>query len=80
VIVPDYPGFGNSDMPDPTAFAYIFEKFSEVTEKFLKQKGFDHFGLFMQDYGGRIEWSEVTLRHPTVAPDKLGFASGKLWH
>ena len=24
VIAPDYPGFGNSDMPDPATFAYTF--------------------------------------------------------
>jgi hypothetical protein len=26
VIAPDYPGFGNSDMPDPSKFAYTFDK------------------------------------------------------
>src|SRR5881394_2141485 len=25
VIAPDYPGFGNSDMPDPKTFAYTFD-------------------------------------------------------
>ena len=30
VIAPDYPGFGNSDMPDPTKFAYTFDKTSEI--------------------------------------------------
>ena len=25
VISPDYPGFGNSDMPDPANFPYTFE-------------------------------------------------------
>ena len=28
VIAPDYPGFGNSDMPDPAKFAYSFDKIS----------------------------------------------------
>jgi hypothetical protein len=31
VIAPDYPGFGNSDTPDPAVFAYTFDKLSEVT-------------------------------------------------
>ena len=26
VIAPDYPGFGNSDMPDPATFAYTFDR------------------------------------------------------
>jgi pimeloyl-ACP methyl ester carboxylesterase len=54
VISPDYPGFGNSDMPDPTNFSYTFDRLSEITEKFLKAKGFDHYGLFVQDYGGSV--------------------------
>src|SRR5262245_9618472 len=32
VIAMDYPGFGNSDMPDPTKFPYTFDKTSEVVE------------------------------------------------
>src|SRR5262245_20760876 len=26
VVAPDYPGFGNSDIPDPATFAYTFER------------------------------------------------------
>ena len=28
VIAPDYPGFGNSDVPDPATFPYTFDKIS----------------------------------------------------
>jgi pimeloyl-ACP methyl ester carboxylesterase len=66
VISPDYPGFGNSDMPDPATFSYTFDKLAEVTEKFLKQKGFDRFGLFMQDYGGPVGF-RIISRHPDWA-------------
>jgi pimeloyl-ACP methyl ester carboxylesterase len=65
VIAPDYPGFGNSDMPDPAVFAYTFDKLSEITEAFLKNSGFDHFGLFVQDYGGPVGFRIVT-RHPEL--------------
>ena len=44
VIAPDYPGFGNSDMPDPAKFAYTFDKTSEIIEAFLKKIGFTRFG------------------------------------
>ena len=54
VISMDYPGFGNSDMPDPAKFPYTFDKISEVVEAFLKIKGFTRFGLFVQDYGGPV--------------------------
>ena len=63
VIAPDYPGFGNSDTPDPATFAYTFDKISEVVEDFLKTKGFDHYGLFVQDYGGPVGF-RIVGRHP----------------
>src|SRR3984957_14578142 len=63
VIAPDYPGFGNSDMPDPATYSYTFDKLSEVIEAFLKLKGFDHYGLFVQDYGGPVGF-RIVGRHP----------------
>src|SRR6185295_1044180 len=63
VIAPDYPGFGNSDMPDPAAFSYTFDRLSDITQRFLTAKGFDRYGLFVQDYGGPVGFRIVT-RHP----------------
>ncbi len=63
VIAPDYPGFGDSEMPDPAKYTYSFDKISELLESFLKQKGFDRFGLYVQDYGGPVGFRIVT-RHP----------------
>jgi pimeloyl-ACP methyl ester carboxylesterase len=63
VISPDYPGFGNSDIPDPAMFAYSFDKISAIVEDFLKLKGFDHYGLFVQDYGGPVGF-RIVGRHP----------------
>jgi pimeloyl-ACP methyl ester carboxylesterase len=66
VVSPDYPGFGNSDMPDPATFAYTFDRLSEVIERWLTQIGFTNFGLFMQDYGGPVGFRILT-RHPDWA-------------
>jgi pimeloyl-ACP methyl ester carboxylesterase len=63
VIAPDYPGFGNSDTPDPTRFGYTFDKLAEVVERFLAIKGFAHYGLFVQDYGGPVGF-RILARHP----------------
>jgi pimeloyl-ACP methyl ester carboxylesterase len=63
IIAPDYPGFGNSEMPDPGRFPYSFDKISEVVETLLAQKGFDRFGLFVQDYGGPVGF-RIVSRHP----------------
>src|SRR4030095_9947880 len=43
VIAPDYPGFGQSDIPDPTKYDYSFDGISEVIEEFLKLKGFQRY-------------------------------------
>src|SRR5215475_12282198 len=63
VISPDYPGFGNSDMPDPAKFPYTFDRLSEFVEKFLKLKGFQRFGMFVQDYGGPVGF-RIATRNP----------------
>jgi pimeloyl-ACP methyl ester carboxylesterase len=60
VISPDYPGFGNSDFPDPAKFSYTFDNLAEVVERFLKLKGFERFGLYAQDYGGPVGLRVVT--------------------
>jgi pimeloyl-ACP methyl ester carboxylesterase len=62
VIAPDYPGFGNSDMPDPKTFPYTFDKTSEIIESFLRKVGFTRFGLYVQDYGGPVGFRVVTRR------------------
>ncbi len=63
VVAPDYPGFGNSDLPSPDEFNYTFDRLSEVVQDFLKVIGFTHFGLYMQDYGGPVGFRIIT-RHP----------------
>lgn len=63
VIAPDYQGFGNSDHPDPATYQYTFEKISVTVEKFLAAKGFDHYGLFVQDYGGPVGF-RIVGRNP----------------
>jgi len=54
VIAPDYPGFGLSDVPDPSQFAYTFDNLARVVGRFLSIKGFERYGLFVQDYGGPV--------------------------
>lgn len=63
VVAPDYPGFGNSDIPNPDEFNYTFDRLSQVMEDFLKNIGFTYFGLYMQDYGGPVGFRIIT-RHP----------------
>ena len=62
VLAPDYPGFGLSDRPDPATWPYTFDRLAEVTERFLALKGFDRYGLFVQDYGGPVGFRIVGRR------------------
>ena len=63
VIAMDYPGFGNSDMPDSVKYPYTFDKIAEVVETFLKKMDFTRFGLFVQDYGGPVGF-RILSRNP----------------
>jgi pimeloyl-ACP methyl ester carboxylesterase len=63
VIAPDYQGFGNSDHPDPATYHYSFDAISVTVEKFLAAKEFDHYGLFVQDYGGPVGF-RIVGRNP----------------
>jgi len=63
VIAPDYPGFGNSDAPNPETYGYTFDKLAGVVERFLAIKGFDRYGLFVQDYGGPVGF-RILARQP----------------
>ena len=39
VIAPDYPGFGQSDAPDHTKFAYTFDHYADLVDGLLGQLG-----------------------------------------
>ena len=64
VLSVDYPGFGNTDMPDPAEWAYTFDHLADIVEGLLVQIGFTGpMGIYMQDYGGPIG-NRIIARHP----------------
>src|SRR5262245_39164049 len=63
VISPDYPGFGHSDAPSTTAFAYTFDHLADVVEKFTDKLQLRSYALYMQDFGGPVGFRLAT-RHP----------------
>jgi pimeloyl-ACP methyl ester carboxylesterase len=63
VIAPDYPGFGNSDLPDPKQYKYTFDSTAAVMTAFCQKLGFTKFGLYVQDYGGPVGF-RILDRHP----------------
>ena len=83
VLAPDYPGFGNTDMPDPKNFPYTFDHLAEIVEGWLVKTGVTRAGFYMQDYGGpvgfrilerRPEWMEWLILQNTNAYEE-GFTA-----
>lgn len=63
VLAPDYPGFGNSDSPDPDKFEYTFDHLSNMMERFLETLGVERLRLFMHGAGVPIGL-RICTRHP----------------
>jgi pimeloyl-ACP methyl ester carboxylesterase len=63
VVAPDYPGFGYSDAPSPTIFAYTFDHLAAIVDKFTEALALNSYVLYLQDYGGPIGF-RLALRHP----------------
>jgi pimeloyl-ACP methyl ester carboxylesterase len=63
VIAPDYPGFGQSDVPDRRTFNYTFARYAELIDALLTQVGAQRYALYVQDYGAPVGY-RLALRHP----------------
>lgn len=63
VIAPDYPGFGYSAAPSREKFAYTFDHYAQIVDKFTQQLGLDHYALYVMDYGAPVGYRLATA-HP----------------
>ncbi|MDB6172021.1 MAG: Alpha/beta hydrolase [Chthoniobacteraceae bacterium] len=63
VVAADYPGFGQSSMPDHKDFAYTFENLTNVVEQLVGMLGLTNYSLYVMDYGAPIGY-RLALRHP----------------
>jgi pimeloyl-ACP methyl ester carboxylesterase len=63
VIAPDYPGFGQSDMPDRAGFSYTFDRFGQLVDGLLDQLGVNRYAMYVMDYGAPVGW-RLALKHP----------------
>jgi pimeloyl-ACP methyl ester carboxylesterase len=66
LIAPDYPGFGYSSCPDPSAFEYSFDHLAEIIEQFIDTLKLQHISFYMQDYGGPVGFRVITKRPELV--------------
>ncbi|WP_395397776.1 alpha/beta hydrolase [Novosphingobium sp. BL-8A] len=63
VIAPDYPGYGQSDAPDHTQFAYTFAHQADIVDKLVTQIGASRYAMYVMDYGAPIGY-RLALKHP----------------
>jgi pimeloyl-ACP methyl ester carboxylesterase len=63
VVAPDYPGFGQSSMPDRANFAYTFENLTNVVDQLVDHLGIGKFSLYVMDYGAPVGY-RLALRRP----------------
>ena len=63
MVAPDLPGFGQSDMPPRNQFSYTCDNIASVMERFTEVIGFDHFAVYVFDYGAPTGF-RLAVRHP----------------
>ncbi len=54
LVAPDYPGYGNSAMPDMDKFDYTFDRMAEIVEKLTDKLGLKKYSIYLMDYGAPI--------------------------
>jgi pimeloyl-ACP methyl ester carboxylesterase len=62
LVAPDFPGFGNSELPDKNTFEYSFHNISVIIEKFIDQLGLAHPNVYALGYGGPVTFRIATRR------------------
>ncbi len=77
LVAPDYPGFGNSDAPNPDQFSYTFDRLAKVMEQFTDAVGVTRYVLFMQDYGAPVGMRMAMARPQAV--QALVFQNGNVY-
>ncbi len=63
LVAPDYPGFGQSSMPDRTQFAYTFENYADIVGILAEELGLRKYSMYVMDYGAPIGY-RLALKHP----------------
>jgi len=63
LVAPDYPGFGHSDAPSQTEFAYTFDHLAAIIGRFTEVLGLARYSLVVQDYGGPVGL-RLAVAHP----------------
>jgi Predicted hydrolases or acyltransferases (alpha/beta hydrolase superfamily) len=63
LVAPDFPGFGQSDMPDRKAYDYTFANIATTIAGFTEKIGLKKFAIYIFDYGSPVGL-RLALRMP----------------
>lgn len=63
VVAPDFPGFGQTDLPNHQQFSYTFANLADVIGKFTEAIGLGKFSIYIFDYGAPVGL-RMSLAHP----------------
>jgi len=66
LVAPDFPGFGQSDMPDRKKYEYTFANVATTMAGFTDKLELKKFGIYIFDYG-----SPVGLRVALKSPERI---------
>lgn len=66
LVAPDFPGFGQSDMPDRKKYTYSFANIADTIGAFTEQLGLRKFAIYIFDYG-----APTGLRMALKSPDRI---------
>lgn len=54
IVAPDLPGFGFSEIPERSQFAYTFDRLAQVVETFTDAIGLARYAIYVFDYGAPV--------------------------
>jgi len=63
LVVPDLPGFGQSDMPSRNDFRYTFDNLARAIGRFTEVIGLKRFAIYIFDYGAPVGL-RIAAKHP----------------
>jgi pimeloyl-ACP methyl ester carboxylesterase len=63
LVAPDYPGFGNSSMPEVDEFDYTFDNIAEIIDAFIQKIGLKNYSMYVMDYGAPVGY-RIAVKHP----------------
>jgi pimeloyl-ACP methyl ester carboxylesterase len=63
LMTPDFPGFGQTDAPPPSSYAYTFDNLAGTIDRLLEQLKINRYTLYLHDYGGPVGFRIISA-HP----------------